>query len=1223
MLGGGGGGYVPSQGWEFVPCPRLERPERGRGNKSCSPLRRISSPPAVLGHILEPQNGGAPLGGVAAQLEVSRGQIRNLQIRAGQQQQQQEQQQQQQQQQLQQYGQTQHSRLKKKFEELKKRHGQDKEEWMHEKESLLREVADIQGGENRRILLDLKSVLEEVQAEVKREEEKRSELQLQYTRDKCAWELEKAELKCRIAQLEAREGAGSVSEGVQSAAGPGGSAAFWNALEARGKTSTFRREREEQRRLLADTHSTAMDLRCRLEHSEKDWSRERAELLERFDVERREWESQLRDMQKKIEELYCEVRAKREGTGLETGADGGMQDNDDVVLRLSLHSTSTSSSLLSDKSHFEPHSSSSQSETPQNLSFHLHNNSIRGDGRDSHHSPCFLESTHCEPMLCGHFAQNDHAGFEQDKEPRGRETQQHTSLIDNKETMDMAELEVIWHGAADCELPLRITDTSKGNERNIHVGPEVNPLKTELRYNSDKKKNSIALTTALKEIARVSEELCSYQDEVRKKTGDKRNLSGSAHIPDVKEALLDSVKTKLEADEPPCDLNQIYNDLRALERENWITLSTDNTWRADSKRPKSQTNYDGTDIDRVNDTNLKIITEMDPQAPAIPPRTTSWNLSSQTALEPILHIPESPVTTSRKCHSPCTLVDRKCNSPSVVRKFEAMLQENEGKVLSDGVMTSCSTPANSNCNVGCCHNRWSCDASKFTNSKLSTYIPFQKSFSEVNIPTAGKDLCPNRHAVGNLKSTEGNQREVPVDLLLPSWEMPPACSNLQGPKRNIMLEQKTAEFNRTLFHAEMGRGLEEDSFISSDSSSKGYPPVCSRAFTSDEVRPPREANFDPQPKYAEDNVTSDIISSCHEVTPTPSTSDPPPQNPEVRARRTAHDSQCQKVKVQHEASSDLSTQQSEVRLREVNMATSETPMHYSEVKHKAQTPDSPSRQTQHNVASETIFSEYILSANTQPSKNIFGTGPKKEKSHGLIFPPAKAGGPFQQPFAETRPRLPTQPGNQVNLGHTAVTSAQPDVPRAGPRVMNDHPWKPLTLAAYPRPEGSRSNYGAVERILKIYEGAALAKQNQWQENQVVSTPNLSPKLEDKVIELFEMQDMDTLPLAPTPRHTNSSYSSNTHMTNTLLSTTGLKETQLTGQESKRSSISLSVQRSFSRPARPAKRRLPSRWSSRSPSSSSSTSTSPSTTSVSPSIPLQKHTSSFTYSHAFHIETVII
>lgn len=59
----------------------------------------------------------------------------------------------------------------------------------------------VQAGENRRILLDLKTVLEEVQVEVKREEEKRSDLQLQYNRDRCAWELERAELKCCIAQV--------------------------------------------------------------------------------------------------------------------------------------------------------------------------------------------------------------------------------------------------------------------------------------------------------------------------------------------------------------------------------------------------------------------------------------------------------------------------------------------------------------------------------------------------------------------------------------------------------------------------------------------------------------------------------------------------------------------------------------------------------------------------------------------------------------------------------------------------------------------------------------------------------------------------------------------------------------------------------------------------------------------------------------------------------------
>lgn len=124
--GGAGGGYVPAQGWEFVPCSRMDR---GRG-KSRSPLRRISSPPAVFSQLYEPQLGASPPGrgdgAAGAQLEVLRGQMWPGPEP------------------MQQQQQTQHTRLKKKFEDLKRRHIQDKEGWMREKESLLREVAEIQ-----------------------------------------------------------------------------------------------------------------------------------------------------------------------------------------------------------------------------------------------------------------------------------------------------------------------------------------------------------------------------------------------------------------------------------------------------------------------------------------------------------------------------------------------------------------------------------------------------------------------------------------------------------------------------------------------------------------------------------------------------------------------------------------------------------------------------------------------------------------------------------------------------------------------------------------------------------------------------------------------------------------------------------------------------------------------------------------------------------------------
>lgn len=67
-------------------------------------------------------------------------------------------------------------------------------------------------------------------------------------------------------------------------------------------------EREEHQRLLAESHSTSLDLRWKLQHGEKRWCRERAELLERFDRERQEWDGSTRDLHRKMERV-------REGRG--------------------------------------------------------------------------------------------------------------------------------------------------------------------------------------------------------------------------------------------------------------------------------------------------------------------------------------------------------------------------------------------------------------------------------------------------------------------------------------------------------------------------------------------------------------------------------------------------------------------------------------------------------------------------------------------------------------------------------------------------------------------------------------------------------------------------------------------------------------------------------------------------------------------------------------------
>ncbi|XP_054477217.1 protein SOGA3a [Anoplopoma fimbria] len=1192
--GGAGGGYVQSQGWEFVPCSRMDGADRGGRGKNRSPSRRISSPPTVFSHIYDSQFSAPPGGGdggAGTQLEILRGQMWPGAEHHHQQQ-------------------TQHTRLKKKFEDLKKRHVQDKEEWMREKESLLREVADIQGGENRRILLELKTVLEDVQVEVKKEEEKRSELQLQYTRDRCAWDLEKAELKCRIAQLEAREGAGLISSGVQSAAGCG-SVASRCAREQHGETSTLRREREEQRRLLVDTHSTAMDLRCRLEHNERDWLREKAELLERFDVERREWECQLKDMQRKIEQLYCDVGTKRVGQG------SGRQDDHDDAHRLSIHSTSTGSSLLSDN---DPLSSSSQSEPLRHplLPGFGRNRDISGSdyvGRDGHHSSCFQADSLCgyDDDDVGQFTQNDHTTPELVNDFSSRGTWQQDSATDGKEAVDTIELDAMFHGALQ-------NNVSNSNETNVHVHPEERPLCAELSYGSEKKKNTTALNAALKEIARVSEELCSYQDEIRKKSGDKRNQSETLCLTEESEMLFGHDKTRLEVDEAPCDLNQIYDDLRALERENWITLSPENTWRAVRGQSKSWiANTADPESNRETKTSPGLLSEIDPEGPPVPPRTSSWNLSSPTYSDTELHIPESPVMTVRKCHSPCVVVDKKCSSPSIVRKFEAMLQENEGKVLVDGVVAACVVPANSECiNKGCCHNRWSCDASKFTSSKLSTYGTVQKSFSEVNILTAGKH-CPG---VGNLKKPELQipqiVKELPLDLLLSSLEIPPAGPNLQGSKRNIMLEQKTAEFNRTLFQAEMGRDVEkQDSLTVTDACSVGFQPVFLPTCASDEISPPRETTSQPLCT----DVTTSVMDVHPGITLSFSTSNSKMQNPELQSRRMRCGAEGQEGKMKQGIPSDLSSEQPQIGLTETTTKASQSPAHHCEVKHKVQTASGPFRKAQHRAATEPV-----LPANTQPGQGVDGSSSKNENSHGAKPQSARVGVSLRQPSAENQQRQMTQPVHQEQLRHASVLPSQPDSSRPGPRIMNDHPWKALTLAAYPRPEGSRSNYGAVEKILRNYESAARAHQNQSQPNEMASSPDASVRQEENVTKL-DMTDVDPLPLPPTLRHTQTSYSSQKHTTHAQFSShsaMGLKELHLTVQENDVTAVSSSVQKNFSRPARPANQRLPSRWASRSPISSPTSSSSPSTTpAVPPSYSVKKLSSSLNYSHAFRIETVII
>ena len=62
--------------------------------------------------------------------------------------------------------------------------------------------------------------------------------------------------------------------------------------EALDLKAALKREREEHQHLLADSYAAVMDLTKQLQIGERNWSRERLELLERFNQEQRLLEAQ-------------------------------------------------------------------------------------------------------------------------------------------------------------------------------------------------------------------------------------------------------------------------------------------------------------------------------------------------------------------------------------------------------------------------------------------------------------------------------------------------------------------------------------------------------------------------------------------------------------------------------------------------------------------------------------------------------------------------------------------------------------------------------------------------------------------------------------------------------------------------------------------------------------------------------------------------------------------
>ncbi|KAA0706949.1 Protein SOGA1 SOGA family member 1 [Triplophysa tibetana] len=155
-------------------------------------------------------------------------------------------------------------------------------------QSLAEKICPLQPSGFGSTLSDLKVALQDLNAEIREERQSSQELTQQFARAKASWEVEWIELKSIIIQLEGKVGKVSTAGGEK---------------DPPDLKEALKKEREEHQHLLADSYAAVMDLTKQLQIGERNWSRERLELLEHFNQERSQWEQRLRDTQSKGTQL--------------------------------------------------------------------------------------------------------------------------------------------------------------------------------------------------------------------------------------------------------------------------------------------------------------------------------------------------------------------------------------------------------------------------------------------------------------------------------------------------------------------------------------------------------------------------------------------------------------------------------------------------------------------------------------------------------------------------------------------------------------------------------------------------------------------------------------------------------------------------------------------------------------------------------------------------------
>ncbi|XP_004673893.1 PREDICTED: uncharacterized protein KIAA0408 homolog [Condylura cristata] len=468
-----------------------------------------------------------------------------------------------------------------------------------------------------------------------------------------------------------------------------------------------------------------MDLHKQWENTETSWHKEKMDLLDQFDNERKEWESQWKIMQKKIEELCHEVKLRRK-----------LNMNERAKITNLDHEKATQDKMVAC-------------------------------------SPNYPTSGKCE-----FIGMNHRDGLEKD----------------NK--MDKSLLE---EGNQMCKEQKASKKSKVGfMDPLVTNSPKECEAWLDLRTSEEESKDrSGALSTALEELAKVSEELCSFQEEIRKRSNHRR------------------MKSESFLQEMPSVINLPHGDHMTDHGQCVLSVTLE------KEKQKNRKNLCGTHMLQNNSVQIcgidAINMRQNESPPLPPPRSTSRNfpgLYAEQAHEILKRSLDHNIWVAPECQS-----ERNCNLHFPQSHSEMpMCCLNEGKPSKDSILCSSLAPEakladKPPCNENAGHSIWSSDIG--VGAKYSPpAVWFQKTCSPPHKLKYEK-VAPDHPAKSHPELHKSSDCCSP--RMQSSGPLRSFSCGFERTTRNEKLAAKTDEFNRTVFRTNRNCATEQSQSCSKSS----------------------------------------------------------------------------------------------------------------------------------------------------------------------------------------------------------------------------------------------------------------------------------------------------------------------------------------------------------------------------------------------------------------------